>query len=86
MDGVLFRDERELEEAVRSYVPNSAEEKTLVRKFDLKLMPMLWCMYVFNYVDRTNIVGIHLVKSYILFTNDQGQRQNLRNGQGFGTG
>lgn len=50
--------EPELAEALRNYVPRSAEEKKLVRKIDLFLMPILWIMYVLNYVDRTNIVSI----------------------------
>ena len=41
------------------YVPNTPEERRLVRKMDLHLLPALWTMYVFNYLDRTNIgVGI----------------------------
>ncbi|ORX33302.1 hypothetical protein BD324DRAFT_654251 [Kockovaella imperatae] len=38
-----------------SYVPDSPEEGAMLRKIDLHLLPMLWIMYVFNYVDRTNI-------------------------------
>ncbi|WWC69764.1 uncharacterized protein I206_103707 [Kwoniella pini CBS 10737] len=37
------------------YTPNTPEEKRLVRKIDRHLLPMLWLMYVFNYLDRTNI-------------------------------
>ncbi|WVQ78516.1 hypothetical protein IAT38_000602 [Cryptococcus sp. DSM 104549] len=37
------------------YVPGSIEERKLVRKIDRHLIPMLWLMYVFNYIDRTNI-------------------------------
>lgn len=39
----------------RPYVPDTAEEKALVRKIDAHLLPMLWIMYVMNYIDRTNI-------------------------------
>jgi hypothetical protein len=53
----VLSNEPELAEALRNYVPQSAEEKKLVRKIDLFLMPMLWIMYILNYVDRTNIVG-----------------------------
>lgn len=49
---------QELTDALSSYTPGSPEEKKLVRKIDLFLMPMLWIMYILNYVDRTNIVGI----------------------------
>lgn len=55
---VLVDDEnRDLAEALRNYVPHSAEEKKLVRKIDLFLMPILWIMYILNYIDRTNIVS-----------------------------
>ncbi|KDN49592.1 MFS general substrate transporter [Tilletiaria anomala UBC 951] len=39
----------------KPYVPNSDAERRLVRKIDLRLMPILWLMYVLNYIDRTNI-------------------------------
>ncbi|WVF68722.1 hypothetical protein IAT40_003494 [Kwoniella sp. CBS 6097] len=38
-----------------NYVEGTDEEKRLVRKIDRHLLPMLWIMYVFNYLDRTNI-------------------------------
>lgn len=38
-----------------AYVPDTDEEKKLVRKIDKRLLPMLWVMYVMNYIDRTNI-------------------------------
>ncbi|KAJ6780433.1 hypothetical protein PWT90_07947 [Aphanocladium album] len=47
--------ESEMAEALRNFVPGSPEEKRLVRKIDLYLMPILWIKYVFNYIDRTNI-------------------------------
>ncbi|OJJ80118.1 uncharacterized protein ASPGLDRAFT_179868 [Aspergillus glaucus CBS 516.65] len=31
------------------------EEKALVRKIDLVLLPMVWIMYLLSYMDRTNI-------------------------------
>lgn len=30
-------------------------EKRLVRKLDLTLLPMVWVLYMFNYLDRNNI-------------------------------
>ncbi|EGU73464.1 hypothetical protein FOXB_16025, partial [Fusarium oxysporum f. sp. conglutinans Fo5176] len=30
-------------------------EKRLVRKLDMTLMPMVWILYMFNYLDRNNI-------------------------------
>ncbi|PLB52522.1 MFS general substrate transporter [Aspergillus steynii IBT 23096] len=40
------------EEAL-SFTPE--EEKALVRKIDLYLLPMIWIMYLLSYLDRTNI-------------------------------
>jgi hypothetical protein len=30
-------------------------EKSLVRKLDFTLVPMVWLLYLFNYLDRNNI-------------------------------
>lgn len=30
-------------------------EKSLVRKLDYTLLPMVWLLYFFNYLDRNNI-------------------------------
>lgn len=30
-------------------------EKSLVRKLDMTLMPVVWVLYIFNYLDRNNI-------------------------------
>lgn len=32
-----------------------ATEKKLVRKLDLTLLPVVWLLYMFNYLDRNNI-------------------------------
>lgn len=58
----------ELAEALRTYQPGTTEERKLVRKIDFFLMPMLWIMYILNYVDRTNIVSCAAMKllSFIL--------------------
>ncbi|KAL2803269.1 major facilitator superfamily domain-containing protein [Aspergillus granulosus] len=37
------------------YVPGTEEEKKLVRKIDLYILPMMWIMYLLSYMDRTNI-------------------------------
>jgi hypothetical protein len=34
------------------YIPGTDEEKALVRKIDRRLIPMLWWMYIWNYLDR----------------------------------
>ncbi|KIV78622.1 hypothetical protein PV11_06256 [Exophiala sideris] len=44
-----------VEAAATEYVEGTAEERKLVRKIDLHLLPVLWVMYIFNYLDRTNI-------------------------------
>jgi len=38
------------------YVPGTDEEKKLVRKIDLYLLPTIWIMYLLSYVDRTKSV------------------------------
>jgi hypothetical protein len=48
----------ELQQALKNYVPGSDTEKKFLRKIDLRLMPILWVMYILNYVDRTNIVRL----------------------------
>jgi hypothetical protein len=32
-----------------------AREKKLVRKLDMTLLPVVWILYLFNYLDRNNI-------------------------------
>lgn len=44
--------------ALQSYVPDTAEERRLVRKADMVLLPLLWWMYILAYLDRGNIVSI----------------------------
>jgi hypothetical protein len=43
--------------ALRDYVPNTPEEKRLVRKVDFILLPILWWMYVLAHLDRSNIAN-----------------------------
>lgn len=35
------------------YIPDTEEEKKLVRKIDLFLLPTIWLMYLLSYMDRT---------------------------------
>ncbi|OQV04998.1 hypothetical protein CLAIMM_09802 [Cladophialophora immunda] len=51
----LHGDPKIVETASQEYVEGTPEEKKLVRKIDLHLIPILWAMYIFNYLDRTNI-------------------------------
>lgn len=36
-----------------TYVLDTDEEKKLVRKIDLFLLPSIWLMYLLSYMDRT---------------------------------
>ncbi|KAJ9155240.1 MFS general substrate transporter [Pleurostoma richardsiae] len=40
------------------------EEKALVRKIDIYLMPIVWIMYLFSYADRTNIGNAKVAGMY----------------------
>jgi hypothetical protein len=46
----------EVQAALQDYVPDTAEEKKLVRRIDMILVPILWWMYVLAWLDRGNIV------------------------------
>lgn len=48
------------EESVIDYVPDTEEERRLVRKIDMYLLPALWGMYLLSYMDRTKSVPITL--------------------------
>lgn len=47
---------------VASLSPEEREkvERALVRKIDLRLLPMIIIMYILNYLDRNNIVSLSL--------------------------
>lgn len=38
-----------------AYRPGSPEEKALVRKLDLHIIPCVWILFMLNYMDRSNI-------------------------------
>lgn len=40
-----------------TYVPDTPEEAKLVRKIDLHLLPILWVMYIMNYVSDPGATG-----------------------------
>lgn len=52
--------DEELVIALANYLPDTAEERRLVRKIDFTLLPCLWWMYVLAYLDRGNIVSLSL--------------------------
>jgi hypothetical protein len=35
-----------------------AAERRIVRKLDMTLLPMVWILYMFNYLDRNNIACV----------------------------
>jgi hypothetical protein len=62
----LVSDEERLILALDKYVPDTPEERRLVRKIDFILLPCLWWMYILAYLDKGNIVssmtGFQLMK------------------------
>lgn len=42
-----------------------ATEKSLVRKLDLTLVPVVWILYLFNYLDRNNIAYVNFLTRYV---------------------
>ena len=76
----LSAEEIELQAALRNYVPNTNAEKKLRRKIDLHLLPILWIMYILNYVDRTNIVSSVVEIEEDLELIPPGKCQNCRDG------
>ncbi|KAJ5646347.1 vitamin H transporter [Penicillium lividum] len=48
---------KEIEHAVADETFSPEEEKALVRKIDLMLLPVIWVMYLLSYMDRTNIAN-----------------------------
>ncbi|KAI2628500.1 MFS general substrate transporter [Hypoxylon sp. NC1633] len=47
--------EDSIQKALEEYQPDTPEEKKLLRKIDLYMIPCLWFMCVLAYVDRNNI-------------------------------
>lgn len=44
-------------------------EKKLVTRLDITLMPCLWVLYLFNYLDRASIACVHRLRTIKLRTN-----------------
>lgn len=42
---------------IERYEIDPEAEKRLLRKLDLRVVPMLWLLYMFAFLDRTNIGG-----------------------------
>ena len=50
--------EDEITAALREYVPGTKEEKAMIRKVDMFIIPILWLMCILAYIDRNNIVRL----------------------------
>lgn len=53
MSPELLDDPKARNEFIESYVPDTEEERKLVRKIDLYILPTAWLMYLLSYMDRT---------------------------------
>lgn len=49
----IERSKDSIHESNHLYVPGTDEEKKLLRKIDLFLLPTIWLMYLLSYMDRT---------------------------------
>ena len=59
---IIIRTRREPPELIKnmSLEERQHSEKALVRKIDLRLLPMIVLMYIINYLDRNNIAAARL--------------------------
>lgn len=56
LEDVDTKDEQQyIEELTANAEQFALEEKKLVRKIDMYLLPTIWLMYLLSYMDRTNI-------------------------------
>ena len=56
LEETAVKDEQQyIEELSMNAEQFAAEEKKLVRKIDMYLLPTIWIMYLLSYMDRTNI-------------------------------
>ncbi|KAI1638793.1 major facilitator superfamily domain-containing protein [Biscogniauxia mediterranea] len=55
MEVEAIEQQKQQEGLIETYVPDTEEERKLVRKIDLYLLPTMWLMYLLSYMDRTNI-------------------------------
>jgi hypothetical protein len=53
MDPEMSEDPKAHDEFVETYVPDTEEERKLVRRIDLYILPTMWLMYLLSYMDRT---------------------------------
>lgn len=75
---IVIEDKEELKSGATRNQPDAAwlaAEKRVVRKLDMTLMPMIWILYLFNYLDRNNIAQARLSS----FEEDLGLKGNQFN-------
>ncbi|KAK8118102.1 MFS transporter prlL [Apiospora kogelbergensis] len=53
VDAEMMKNDRSQTEYAEAYVADSEEERKLVRKIDLYILPTMWIMYLLSYMDRT---------------------------------
>lgn len=53
---------------------DAEEEKRILRKIDMRLIPSVWLMYLLSYLDRSNIGNAYTVSTSI---GGKSERQNL---------
>lgn len=57
-------DEQFVEQLGGSPEELALEEKKLVRKIDLFLLPTIWLMYLLSYMDRTKYVSMQAIRVF----------------------
>jgi hypothetical protein len=81
-----YESERDITQALDNYVPNTEEERRLVMKVDLKLLPILGVMYAVQCMDRNLMVSTMFKRDTWLWGTDSRPLERFSNGrQGPGT-
>lgn len=73
---------KQIEIASGEFTWTPEEEKALVRKIDLFLLPTIWLMYLLSYMDRTKYVTNDEYEIISLTILQYWQRKNCRYGNG----
>jgi hypothetical protein len=62
LDGKPFGRVDDVDENVADFIDEDyvAQEKSLVRKLDMTLMPTIFVLYLLNYLDRNNIAYVNI--------------------------
>lgn len=59
-DEACIKVQKPAQEGLDDYVPDTEEERKLVRKIDIFLLPAIWGMYLLSYMVRTMYVRLQL--------------------------